>query len=127
MPLRGERLKQIRTMRGYSQKSLAEALGTVQQQVAKWEIGMNDPSSDTLTRLVTILHCSTDWLLGLVDQPDEQLQVPGLSADERQLVDLYRRGALPELITRLVTEMSQVQPKKDLTVDGDEKPVVSSS
>ncbi|CAG1014759.1 HTH-type transcriptional regulator ImmR [Anaerolineae bacterium] len=106
MPLRGERLKEIRKSRGYTQTELGKALGTPQQQVAKWENEIQDPSADTVGRMAMLLECSADYLLGLVDTPTEHLQQTDLSEAERALLLLYRRGNLRDLITRLVGEIA---------------------
>lgn len=74
--LRGERLKAIRTKRGLSQEALAELLSEKdssfpQQQISSWENGRNDPSAALLVRLSEALNVSVDYLLGVVDEPDE--------------------------------------------------------
>jgi transcriptional regulator with XRE-family HTH domain len=120
-----DRLKHIRKLRGYTQKELADGLGTVQQQVAKWEMGINEPSSETLIRLAKLLDCSADWLLGLVDASDDHMQVRQISAHEQQLLNLYRRGALPELITRLVTELAGPKAEKDGVIQGDDESIIT--
>ncbi len=127
MPLIGDRLKQLRKARRYSQADMGKALGISQQMVAKWEQGDVEVTSDTLTRLARLLDCTTDWLLGLVENPEEHLTLRDLSADEWKLLDLYRRGALPQLIARLAAELAGAQSKEGLVVDGDDQPVVPKS
>lgn len=107
MALQGKRLKEIRKSRGYTQTELGKALGTPQQQVAKWENELQDPSAHTVGRLAMLLECSADYLLGLVDTPTEHLQQTDLSEAEREVVLLYRRRKLQELITRLVGEITE--------------------
>ncbi len=126
MPLIGTRLKEARTTRNYTQKQLAEVIQSTQQQIVKWESGLNDPSADTLVRLATALGCTTDWLLGLVEQPSDHLKLQDLSAEEWKLVDLYRRGALPELIIRLVTKLDKEQRWKAFLDEGEDQTQVSS-
>src|SRR5579859_2675884 len=106
MPFSAERLKQARQRAGLSQAQLGQRLGVVFQQVAKWEQKVSAPTPDTLGRLAQILGCTTDWLLELVDEPTSHLYDTDLSEDERQLILLYRRGELPDLIQRLVTELA---------------------
>lgn len=54
---------------GISQKCLSEAIGVSQQAVAKWEIGQNDPRSDKLPLLATVLHCTVDELFSAGPAP----------------------------------------------------------
>ncbi len=126
MPLLGDRLKRLRKARGYTQTDVGKALNITQQQVAKWEMANSDVSSETLTRLSRVLECTTDWLLGLVETPNEHLTLRDLSPDEWRLLDLYRRGELPEIIRRLATELTGSKAEENLVVDGDDESVIPS-
>ena len=107
MPLRADRLKQRRQFKGFTQQDLADQLRVSQQQVARWERGTSDASADSVAQLARALDCTTDWLLGLVEQTHGYVQESALSTDERQLVDLYRQRKLPQIIMRLVNELVQ--------------------
>ncbi len=104
MVLVATRLKQARTFRSYTQQQLAELIDSTQQQIVKWENGLNTPNAEALMRLATVLGCTTDWLLGLVEHPADHLQMQDLSSEEWQLLNLYRRGELPTLVIRLMTQ-----------------------
>jgi len=125
MPLLAERLKRLRNARGYTQTDVGKALNITQQQVAKWEMANSDVSSETLTRLARLLECTSDWLLGLVEAPNEHLTPRDLTTDEWRLVDLYRRGELAEVIRRLATQLTGTKPEESLKVDGEDESVVS--
>jgi len=125
MPLLAERLKRLRKARGYTQTDVGKALNITQQQVAKWEMANSDVSSETLTRLSRLLECTSDWLLGLVEAPNEHLTPRDLTTDEWRLVDLYRRGELAEVIRRLATQLTGTKPEESLKVDGEDESVVS--
>ncbi len=125
MPLRAERLKQLRKLRGYTQQDLAKALHIAQQQVTRWESGANDPSADTLERIAKVLECTADWLLGLVDEPTQRLQARELTPDEEQLLDLYRQRKLPQMITRLVNELARTNAQEDLVVNSRSEATIS--
>jgi len=117
----GERIKQGRITRSFTQKELAQAVNTSQQQIAKWEAGLNDPNADMLGRLANALGCAVDWLLGLVEQPTDHVKLTDLSADEWKLIELYRRGELAELVIRLVTKLDKdLRWKAFLGADQDE-------
>lgn len=63
----GERLKKVRKERGYTQVSLAEALGVSKGSVAMWETGKRNPEFETLEELLTLLDVSYDYLTGRTD------------------------------------------------------------
>lgn len=58
-----ENLTRLRKGAGYTQESLAEALGVSRQAVSKWESGQAMPEAATLVELAELLHCSLDQLM----------------------------------------------------------------
>ena len=125
MPLRVDRFKDMRQKRGYSQADLARLLNISQQQVNRWESGANDPSADAVARMARTFECTADWLLGLVERPHEQAKVRELSPDEYRLLALYREGKLPEMISRLVDELTTGKAQKNPVVEGLDQATVS--
>lgn len=67
-------------------------------QIWRWEQEKNDPSDDFIVRLARILGSSTDYLLGMTDDPKEVRQEEDLTPDERRLLDAYRTGRIWELL-----------------------------
>lgn len=61
----GKRLAQIRKAKGFSQYTLAEALGVSNRMVAYYEAQTNFPPAHLLPKLSKILEVSTDELLGI--------------------------------------------------------------
>lgn len=59
------KLKEIRLRVGFTQVQLAELVGTSQANVSAWELGQSDPSTTAVRLLATVLHCTTDELLGV--------------------------------------------------------------
>ena len=100
---RGDRLREIRERRGLTQEDLNKRLGFGAVQVHKYETGKSDPSPDVLIRLVKELEVSSDWLLGLVDSPNETVEESTLSPLEYKLLSAYRRGDLREVM-RIASE-----------------------
>ena len=64
-----ERLKTLRAQADISQKELAERLFVSQQSVAKWETDKSTPNPDTIARIAEIFCVSSDYLLGISDNP----------------------------------------------------------
>jgi transcriptional regulator with XRE-family HTH domain len=71
MPLRGDRLRDMRHKRGMSQDELAERIKTTRQQIGRYEKGKSEPTAHVLSGLADTLVCSSDYLLGRVDSPTE--------------------------------------------------------
>ena len=63
------RIKELRKMRKWNQKEVAEAIYTTQQQYSRIELGKTDISGFTLKRLASLYTVSTDYILGLTDNP----------------------------------------------------------
>jgi transcriptional regulator with XRE-family HTH domain len=59
MPL-GDRIKQLRTERHWSQADLATAIGSDARQVSRYENGRITPSLDALARIAETLDTSLD-------------------------------------------------------------------
>lgn len=64
----GERLKELRTEKGLSQKALAERLGCNQSMVSFWENGINEPTENAIRKAALFFEVSADYLLGLTDE-----------------------------------------------------------
>lgn len=64
-----ERLVQAREFIGYNRKSFADALGMSYRTVTNYENGSREPGHDYLIKVADFCGCTTDWLLGLSDDP----------------------------------------------------------
>ena len=64
-----QRLARLRKASGFTQKELADELGTEQSRISSLESGRIRISVDILTRLTKILGVSADMLLGLKSVP----------------------------------------------------------
>lgn len=58
-----QNLPELRKRAGYTQETLAEALGVSRQAVGKWESGQGMPEAATLLTLADLLGCSLDQLM----------------------------------------------------------------
>ena len=59
----GIRLREAREKRGFSQEGAAEALGTTQSTMSKWERNAQDPGTGKLAEMARLYGVSVDWLL----------------------------------------------------------------
>lgn len=64
-----ERLKELRTSRELTQKSLAEKIGISRRGLQCYELETHKPTSDVVINLANYFGVSTDYLLGLTNNP----------------------------------------------------------
>jgi len=62
------KLKEARKQKGLTQKDIAHVLDVSQSNVSNYEKGNYHLSSEQIIKLVTVLECSADYLLGLVEE-----------------------------------------------------------
>lgn len=101
--LRKERLRAAREQKGFSQRELARRCGFSEAQIRRYETGEFDPSSTYLKSIARQLEISTDYLLGIVDEPRGYFGTEELSDDERVVLETLRREGWLGII-RLGTE-----------------------
>lgn len=71
MSILGDRLRQLRESKGWSQRYVASKIGMKQSSTyANWEYGLRDPDTDTLSRLADLYEVTTDDLLGRESNPE---------------------------------------------------------
>jgi transcriptional regulator with XRE-family HTH domain len=81
MEIFGERLRQVRQIRGVSQTDLARQLGIPRQQINNYEHGRFVPSLEMACRIADALDVSLDILTGRRDLPPADLRMkPALTA-----------------------------------------------
>ena len=90
----GDRISELRSMRSWSQVTLAKRLGVTKQAVSNWENGNIRPSIEMLLRLARLFGVPTDYLLGLENTP--YLNTEGVPAEVvahlSLLVEDYRQN-----------------------------------
>ncbi len=104
--LQNERLKNLRESKRYTHQELAELLDISTPQIWRYEAGKVDPSADVLARLAMVFSVSTDYLLGLTEDPaPSPLSENNLTEHEHSVVAALRRGEKYEAIRLIVTEL----------------------
>ncbi len=63
----GERLRELRLEKGWSQQQMAEALGYKKHSVSNWEVRGKQPDYDVLMEIAKLFNVTTDYLLGMTD------------------------------------------------------------
>lgn len=59
----GERLKELRIEKGFSQQKLGEILGFCNQTISFWENGSREPDLDTLLSIAHYFEVTLEYLL----------------------------------------------------------------
>ena len=65
----GERLRELRKEKSINQMQLANALGMTQNSIGMMERGHRGTTIEKLVLLAEYFHVSTDYLLGITDDP----------------------------------------------------------
>lgn len=63
----------MRKKRGYSQESVAAAIGVERSTIAKWETGIAKPRIDNLLALSELYKCGVNELLATSQEDDTDL------------------------------------------------------
>lgn len=103
----GQRLKEMRLKAGYERQiDFANKIGTVVQTISNYENGIRLPDAEMLSRIVEVLPCNADYLLGFEDKPTysdayiaEEFMLPQIAIDALHLcVNTARESKLNRCI-----------------------------
>lgn len=61
----GDRMRKLMQQHGINQSQLAARAGTTQPNISKYLAGEREPTSSTLANIATVLHTTSEYLLGL--------------------------------------------------------------
>ena len=109
----GERIKEMRDIRGLTQQQLADKLGESSGRVIyNWEKGIARPDSDKIARLCVALQISADELLGCkVESPQPTVEEWAAILKYRQL-DAYGQAAVDSVLNIEYKRACSDQAKK---------------
>lgn len=128
----GNKLKELRTEKGYTIVQLCKELEMNSNTYAKYERNERDVSTDTLSQLADFYDVSTDYLLGrtsvkqMTKEPDlltELTQLFQLSEIERLLVQTYITVGQKER-EKLIEVMEEVVKQKEETQQAPEALII---
>lgn len=83
-----DKIRQCREQLSYSQAKLGEYLNVTQQAVGKWEKGIAEPDSQTLTKMAKLFNVSVDYLFG-IDNDYTYSEKPQPTAPGSEWVPVY--------------------------------------
>lgn len=92
MKLAGNRIKELRVKKGWSQDDLADKMGMTRANISNYERGINkNVPSETLKKFADKFGVSSDYLLGQSENSDkpESEFLQRLELSEKDLLDQY--------------------------------------
>lgn len=96
-------IRELRKIKGLSQKELADKLNSDQSVVSKWELGKALPETSKLIKLSEIFEVSIDYVLGKSKffYPENQGKDNYFTLEETRIIEDYRKlsPALQKTIT----------------------------
>ncbi len=69
----GKRLKALRESIGFSQVKMAQALGTTQSSINRYENGQSSPSVELFRRYADYFDVSLDYIFARTDKPQGEI------------------------------------------------------
>jgi transcriptional regulator with XRE-family HTH domain len=99
--LRGDRVRELRKERGWSQGDLGSRIGTDAGRISRYEAGKITPSLEALVRLADVLEVSVDYLVR-ENSPRKILEGHNLGRLGQRLADV---AELPEADQDTVAEV----------------------
>lgn len=68
--MRGDRVKQLRKEMKWTQEELGNRVDLKKSTISEIENNKKDAGRKAITKIATVLNCTTDYLLGLSDDPE---------------------------------------------------------
>ena len=80
----GQKIKQLRESRGWSQADLARKAGVTRSAISTYEQGQRTPSADVIRCFAKAFGVSADYLLGIAER--RTVDIEGLSEHDEVLI-----------------------------------------
>lgn len=109
------RIAEARAAKGWTQTDLAKAIGTTQQQIARYERQENDVKSSVLMKMSDALGVTVSYLLGITDSPKVVSTLPSKSRN----VPIVGRMAAGEA-REAIEQRDRTHPTCDGLLEGNE-------
>lgn len=88
--MRADRFRDLKAKEGYSRKKLAMLLDISESNIPRYESGDQLPSSETLKKMAQLFNVTSDYLIGLTDDPSTSIWETNLDRDELKTLTLLR-------------------------------------
>ena len=110
-----EQLQKLRKSRNLTQEEISDIIGVKLSTYQKYERDVISPPYDTLIKIAKYYNVSTDYLLGLQEQPNP-LAMLNISVNDKKFIEIY--SELPDthkqifIDTMIKLSEAGEQPKK---------------
>jgi len=110
------RLKELRKKRGYTQVSMAAALGVNYGSYRNWEQGVNQPDNYDIEKIIDLLNTTADYLYGRTNNPERSVSYS--DPDKAWLMDKIEKSGKVELsqIRRVWEAFYEEQKRPNINV-----------
>lgn len=112
----GERIRQTRQLRGYSQQELASKIGISMNSLYHYEKNRKTPSAEVVAKLAEALGVSADYLLGLTDDPAPK----GKPFDISQYLS-KNFISTPANLRRIAQELLEIAEQMEKEIEGNKR------
>lgn len=116
-----DRLKGQRIARGITQAEMAREFGVSARTIYMWESGERKPDITTLVQIAKYMEVTTDYLLGLTDDPQGAMYIPPpdtVAARPTPGMEPISQERLDEIIAHAV-ELIKLEAAKNREPAGD--------
>lgn len=103
-------LKELRTESGLTQSQFAQAIGTSQKNISRWELGETEPSAYYLKKIAEFYKITTDYILGVEDDLGQKSYTAANTAitpEESKILNAYR--ALSPTNKQMILRMLDIE------------------
>lgn len=101
---RGDRLRWARDQLNLTQEELNDICQFSGSQISRYETGSSEPQAPAIFTIAKALDVTSDYLLGLSDDPEGYGPKSPLSPKEKVLLARYEAGDLTRLVYELLGE-----------------------
>lgn len=86
----GSRIKKQRLKHKLTQKKLAKELGVSPKMISFYENNQRTPPADLMKSIAIFFCISTDYILGLSDEENDNRPKITVTKEEKKLIDIFR-------------------------------------
>lgn len=112
----GKRITELRTKKGYSQKTLAQMTGITEASLSRYENDLREPKISTLVKLSNTLDCTVDFLIGKSSISDgvivSKQNLSMSDAIDKDCIDLFleiKRNHIQTASVKRILEAFQIE------------------
>lgn len=110
-----EQLQNLRKSRNLTQEEISDIIGVKLSTYQKYERDVISPPYDTLIKIAKYYNVSTDYLLGLQEQPNP-LAMLNISVNDKKFIEIYNElsDLHKQIFVDTMIKLSEAgeQPKK---------------